>query len=233
MSMCQSSFRTVFSFLYHSRESIAKLVGADRDEVVFTPNATLAINTVLRNFEWREGDLLVGGAYDYHAVLLHHLLTHTKAATSYGGIANTIRYLADRSEQPRPELCLVKYIFPLTHAQILENFRTSLREFKAEHAAFGTQFTDVPPLSPGYTDDPAERKNKIVVVLDAITAAPGALMPWKEMVRVCTEEGAWAVVDAAHSIGQEVRGHARKIYLAPSDTSAPLSFGRNSPIAGH
>lgn len=50
-----------------------------------------------------------------------------------------------------------------------------------------------------------------MVVLDSITATPGALMPWQEMVRVCREEGAWAVVDAAHSIGQEVRDRARAV----------------------
>ncbi|EIW53854.1 PLP-dependent transferase [Trametes versicolor FP-101664 SS1] len=165
-------YRQLFHpLIVKARESIANLVGADRDEIVFAPNATLALNTVLRNFEWRQGDLIVG------------------ATTLYGGVANTIRYLADRSEHPHPELCLIEYTFPLTHAEIIALFRSKLREFKAQHTASGTRFTD--------------RKNKIVVVLDAITAAPAALMPWKEMVRICREEGAWAVVDAAHSIGQE------------------------------
>ena len=43
-----------------------------------------------------------------------------------------------------------------------------------------------------------------MVVIDAITSNPGALMPWREMVRVAREEGAWSIVDAAHSLGQEV-----------------------------
>lgn len=29
-------------------------------------------------------------------------------------------------------------------------------------------------------------------------------MPWKELVKICKEEGAWSVIDGAHSIGQEV-----------------------------
>ena len=45
----------------HSREAVAGLIGAGADEVVLVPNATHALNTVLRNFEWREGDLLIGG----------------------------------------------------------------------------------------------------------------------------------------------------------------------------
>ena len=124
------------------------------------------------------------------------------ASTLYGAITNTIRYLADRSEQPRPEAPVIEYNFPLTHAQILDIFRTKLREFKRQYVQ--SQFTDVPPLLPGYTSDSTKRKNKMVVIIDSISATPGVLMPWREMVRVCREEGVWSVVDAAHSIGQEV-----------------------------
>ena len=85
----------------------------------------------------------------------------------------------------------------------MEKFRDGVRALKATHAA--TQFTDVPPLSPGHTEDPAGRKNKIVAVIDSIASMPGVLLPWQEMVKVCREEGVWSVVDAAHSLGQEVR----------------------------
>ncbi|KAI0749409.1 PLP-dependent transferase [Daedaleopsis nitida] len=169
--------------LNKSREAVAKLIGADTDEVVMTPNATHSLNTVLRNFEWRDGDLLIG------------------ATTTYGAVANTIQYLADRTDSGRPTAFSIQYNFPLTHEQILDIFRSKIREFKQAHAA--TEFTDVPPLSPGFTDDPAKKKNKIVVVIDSITANPGALMPWQEMVRFAREEGVWTVLDAAHSIGQE------------------------------
>ncbi|KAI0326635.1 PLP-dependent transferase [Cubamyces sp. BRFM 1775] len=168
--------------LDRARESVAKLIGAETDEVALVPNASHALNTVLRNFEWREGDVIIG------------------ATTTYGAVTNTIRYLADRSEQPRPEAVAVTYNFPLTHAQILDIFRAKLREVKQQRA--NTAFTDIPPLSPR----PAcanPQGNKIVAVIDSITANPGVLMPWQEMVRVCREEGVWTVIDAAHSIGQE------------------------------
>lgn len=45
------------------RQLVADLVGAEQDEIVFVPNATSGINTVLRNFEWKEGDILFGGAF--------------------------------------------------------------------------------------------------------------------------------------------------------------------------
>ncbi len=129
--------------------------------------------------------------------------THCFAAsTAYFSVGNTARHLASRTEQPRPSIFSIEFKFPLTHAQIIDTFRANLREFRQLHA--NTQFTDVPPLSPRYNEDLAARKNKVVVLLDAITANPGALMPWQELVRIAREEGAWSVIDAAHSIGQEV-----------------------------
>ncbi|KAI0710254.1 PLP-dependent transferase [Earliella scabrosa] len=171
------------ALLTKSRAAVAKLIGAKTDEVVLVPNASHAYNVVLRNFEWREGDVII------------------TASTTYDCMAQTARYLASRSEPPRPSLFNIDYKFPLTHAQILDIFRSKLRECKEMHA--GTQFTDVPQLSPGYTEDVSAKKNKIIVVIDGITANPGALMPWQEMVRIAREEGVWSVVDAAHCIGQE------------------------------
>jgi len=43
------------------RERIASLIGADVDECVLVPNATLGINTVLRNLEWKKGDVIIKG----------------------------------------------------------------------------------------------------------------------------------------------------------------------------
>jgi len=42
-----------------------------------------------------------------------------------------------------------------------------------------------------------------VAIIDSIVSNPGVLMPWKELVKICKEEGIWSVIDAAHSIGQE------------------------------
>ena len=41
-------------------------------------------------------------------------------------------------------------------------------------------------------------------MIDSISSTPGVHMPWKEMVRICREEGVWSVIDGAHSIGQEL-----------------------------
>lgn len=56
---------------------MAPLLGADTEEVVFVPNALTGINTVLRNLEYVEGD-----------VILHF-------STIYGGCLKTIRSLEE------------------------------------------------------------------------------------------------------------------------------------------
>lgn len=43
--------------LSQSRAAIAPLLGADKDEVVFVPNASTGINTVLRNLQFDDGDV--------------------------------------------------------------------------------------------------------------------------------------------------------------------------------
>lgn len=45
------------SLLEESRTAIAPLVGAHTDEVVFVPNATTGVNTVLRNLNFCDGDV--------------------------------------------------------------------------------------------------------------------------------------------------------------------------------
>jgi cysteine sulfinate desulfinase/cysteine desulfurase-like protein len=93
-----------------------------------------------------------------------------------------MQYLCDIS--PHVTLSTIDINAPITHAKILDNFRARILEIKG---------------APGFTD-----QSKIVVVTDAITSNPGLYMPWQQVVQICREEGAWSIVDAAHSIGQEM-----------------------------
>lgn len=108
-----------------------------------------------------------------------------------------MQYLCDRSEAPRPTVHEVLYTFPMTHAEIIAAFSAKIKAIKAAHP--NTQFTILP------TDKtyPAHG-NRFVAVIDSITSVPGVLLPWKELTKICKEEGVWSVIDAAHSVGQEV-----------------------------
>ena len=48
-----------YPLLRKSREAIAELVKADPTSIVFVPNATTAINTVLRSLKWEDGDVIL------------------------------------------------------------------------------------------------------------------------------------------------------------------------------
>ncbi|KZT66481.1 PLP-dependent transferase [Daedalea quercina L-15889] len=88
---------------------------------------------------------------------------------------------------PHPTTSEFPLRFPEPHPSLLARFRAHLRALKQR--------------GPSASAEPA--KSKIVVVMDSVNPAPAVLMPWQEMVRICREEGAWSVVDAAHSLGQE------------------------------
>ncbi|PPQ88741.1 hypothetical protein CVT25_008548 [Psilocybe cyanescens] len=146
--------------LVEVREKLAALIGAKTDEVVLVVNASLGINVVLRNFDWEEGDIIIS------------------FTTTYNSISRTAKYLSD--VPPHPTSTVVNLAFPMTHDQIINQFKAHLK------------------------DNPAKPNKKRVAIIDSIISNPGVLLPWQDMVQICKEEGVWSVVDAAHSIGQEV-----------------------------
>ena len=100
-------------------------------------------------------------------------------STTYNSISRTVHSISD--VPPFASVSTIPLNFPTTHSKIIQEFKSHL------HAH--------PAVSPN---------KKRVVVIDSITSNPGVLLPWKEMVQICKDEGVWSVIDAAHSIGQEV-----------------------------
>ncbi|KAF8159185.1 pyridoxal phosphate-dependent transferase [Crassisporium funariophilum] len=142
------------------RTKVATLIGAKADEVVLVANASMGVNTILRNFDWEAGDVIFA------------------FTTTYGSVSRTVQNLSDCS--PFPSVCEIPLNFPMTHAEVLESFKEHLKLH------------------------PAGANKKRVAVIDSIVSNPGVLLPWQEMVKICREENVWSLVDAAHSIGQEV-----------------------------
>ncbi|KAF8159186.1 lolT-1 [Crassisporium funariophilum] len=149
------------------RAKLAALIGAKTDEVVLVPNASMGLNTVLRNFEWNKG-----------MSSSHVLKLSSKVSTTYGSISRTIQNISN--VPPFPSACSITLNFPMSHSEVIQTFKEHLK---------------IHPAAPN---------KKRVAVIDSIVSNPGVLLPWKEMVKVCREESIWSVVDAAHSIGQEV-----------------------------
>ncbi|KAG8727152.1 hypothetical protein FRC12_022766 [Ceratobasidium sp. 428] len=144
--------------LKEARVKLAKLMNCELDECAVTNNTTHGVHTILNNFHWKSGDMLVG------------------FSTTYGAVYNIIEYISDTP--PNPTHINIPLVFPMSHAAIVDKLRQQLKDI-ARHE--------------GQT---------IVVVLDAIVSVPGVVLPWEDMVKVCKEEGAYSLVDAAHAIGQ-------------------------------
>ena len=107
------------------------------------------------------------------------------ANTTFHTISRAVFCTSDLN--PHPSVHQYTLNFPASHSEILSQFREQLRAAKRVDAST----TSLP-------------EHNVVVLFDSINSMPGIMMPWKEMVKICKEEGAWSIVDAAHSLGQEL-----------------------------
>jgi len=176
-------------YLTPARHRMAKFIGAGPDEVVFVPNASHGLNTVLRNLVWNTEDIIVTGKRPPHSRMPQlPLLTWPVATTTYNAIERTARYISDLL--PHPSVSAFELNFPTTRASILQAFRVHLDELCAKLQTAQRKIGDGTKL-------------KIVAIIDSIASNPGVYLPWKEMADLCRERGILTVIDAAHSVGQE------------------------------
>src|ERR1700761_1283600 len=89
-----------------SRSAMAKLLGVPTSTIVFVPNATTAVNTVLRNLVYEKGDVIV-----YFAPGI------------YGACARTIEYMCEITPVQSHEVYLE---WPCSHDHILKSFEEAL-----------------------------------------------------------------------------------------------------------
>lgn len=95
--------------LREAREAVAPLLGAETNEVVFVPNALTAINTVLRNLTYRDGD-----------VILYF-------STIYDACKKTIESL---EETTGVSGYCIELVYPIEDDEILEKFRGAILEIQ-------------------------------------------------------------------------------------------------------
>lgn len=55
-------------YLKEAKESLAKYIGCYSDDFFFTPNPTVAVNTILRSFELKDGDEILTTNHEYGAM---------------------------------------------------------------------------------------------------------------------------------------------------------------------
>ena len=97
--------------LDQSRTAMAQFLGVPVDEVVFVPNATTAINVVLRSLRYDRGD-----------VILH-------LSTVYGAVEKTINYLCETTEVGSVNVAVQ---YPIDDELLISLFRGGIQRAKSE-----------------------------------------------------------------------------------------------------
>jgi selenocysteine lyase/cysteine desulfurase len=100
------------SLLDKSRSAIAEVLGVPHDTIVFLPNATTGINTVLRNIIYKEGD-----------VILYF------SPSIYGACERSIEYICETTPATSHSIPVT---FPSSDAKINEDFIVAIKRLKEQ-----------------------------------------------------------------------------------------------------
>ncbi|KAJ7278863.1 pyridoxal phosphate-dependent transferase [Mycena rebaudengoi] len=90
-----------------TREQIARFVGAKTREIVLVNNTSHGLNTIMRSFEWDEGDVIV------------------TTTTTYNAVQGLACFLHDGPTHPAVSQIVIQ--FPTSHADIVASYRAHLR----------------------------------------------------------------------------------------------------------
>ncbi|KAI5451918.1 hypothetical protein NCC49_001219 [Naganishia albida] len=101
--------RTYLPLMDKVRKRLAGMVGADVEDCVLVGNATVGVNTVVWNIDWKKGDVIV--AY----------------STTYGAVKQTLKYICDKHEGV--ECVEIPLNFPETHDQIVQKTENVLKKY--------------------------------------------------------------------------------------------------------
>ncbi|KIY53399.1 PLP-dependent transferase [Fistulina hepatica ATCC 64428] len=94
-------------YLAHVRSMIADFLGVKVDECVLVHNDSHGMNEILRNIEWRSGDVIV------------------TCNTTYGSIGKTAQYLSDIP--PHPSISQFTILYPTTIDDIVSRWREHIK----------------------------------------------------------------------------------------------------------
>lgn len=102
---------TYRELLKESRTALAPLLGVARDEVVFVPNATTGVNTVLRNLTYSKEDFIL------------------YFSTIYGACEKTVASLCETTAVESVEIAIQ---YPLEDEDIVQKFRDIVKTIQTE-----------------------------------------------------------------------------------------------------
>jgi selenocysteine lyase/cysteine desulfurase len=168
------------------RTRLADFVDCETDDLVLVPNATSGVNEALRGLttEWNKGDRLLFFSSSMWAInFLRQLATInllTPASTSYNACSSTLQYIVDTHRHLDLELLPVVFTYPKPHSEVVRLARDAIERANS---------------------DGTGRRVRLALI-DAISSAPGVVVPWEDLVDLFREKDIISLVDAAHQIGQ-------------------------------
>ncbi|EMD62343.1 hypothetical protein GGP41_002129 [Bipolaris sorokiniana] len=141
-------------YLDEAREAMGKLLNTPSSTLVFVPNATTGVNTVLRNLNFTPGD---------------HILMFS---TIYGACEKTVAYV---TETTPAQSVKVEYTFPIEDDWLIAEYEKKVKEVEAKGGKVKIAIFDTVVSMPGVRL-PFERltaKSKELGVLSCIDGAHG------------------------------------------------------------
>ncbi|TGO18651.1 hypothetical protein BTUL_0008g00320 [Botrytis tulipae] len=140
--------------LGESRRAIAPLLGVEADEVVFVPNATTGINTVLRNLVYETGDVVV-----YFSSI-------------YGAFEKTLQSICETSHVGL-EMFRVELDYPIEDEDIISKFSGAVEQLRGNGRNIKVAIFDTVVTLPGVTF-PWEGMVKVCKDLGVLSLIDGA-----------------------------------------------------------
>ena len=143
---------TIPEVLNDSRAVAASFLGAPMDDVVFVPNATTAVNTVLRNLRFVEGDTII-----YFSSI-------------YPGCEKTVHYICEST----PAVCrCIDVTFPMDDADLIALFIHAIRHIQTKGGKAKLAICDTIITFPGLRL-PWEKFVKVCQEFDVLSLIDGA-----------------------------------------------------------
>ncbi|EOD49103.1 putative aminotransferase family protein [Neofusicoccum parvum UCRNP2] len=114
--------------LRKSRALMADYLNVPFETVVFVPNATTGVNTVLRNLEYEDGDVIV------------------YFATIYGACEKTVKYICETTKAQEAK---VEYTYPIEDDELVRRFKEVVAKERAAGRNVKVAIFDVVVSMPG------------------------------------------------------------------------------------
>lgn len=135
-----------------SRAAMAKLINAPVETIVFVPNATTGINTVLRNLTYHEGE---------------HILYFSSI---YGSCEKTVAYITENTPASSKKVSLT---YPVEDDWLISEFESAVKQVEAEGGKVKVAIFDTVVSMPGVRV-PYERLTQKCKELGILSCVDGA-----------------------------------------------------------